>query len=496
MKAGNRLYLKLSGIFLVLMIVLGGIYVAISHYVNADYVAEVNQKLYGDIAAHTVHEVKPLVNGVVDTNQIQDIMHSMMVINPSVEVYLLNPAGEIITYVAPNKNVQLEKVDLAPVQTFLEADPDDRPFLKGDDPRHPEKENIFSAAEIRSDDDELEGYVYIILSGEEQNAVICYLQGSYMYRLGKNMFFTSLLAAALIGLLAIWYLTGNLRRITETVNRFREGDYDARIPATDRGDFVNLANTFNGMADKITENIDEMKSLENLRRELIANVSHDLRTPLAIMQGFVETLLMKNEELTPKGREKHLRTVLHSSERLSGLIAQLFEYSKLEARQIEPRKEAFQVGELAQDVAHKFSVLAKEKQINIELDLPQTLPLIFADLGMVERVLNNLMDNALKFTPTGGTVTLKMAAASKGVEVHIVDNGPGIPEADQPHIFDRYKKVSRNQDGSSQGAGLGLAIVKKILELHDQSIQVQSRLKEGTAFIFQLPATNGTMAYN
>ncbi|MEL6275249.1 MAG: HAMP domain-containing sensor histidine kinase, partial [Bacteroidota bacterium] len=291
-----------------------------------------------------------------------------------------------------------------------------------------------------------------------------------------------------VGLLAIWYLTRNLRRITETVSRFREGDYTARIPQRSKGDFVGLADTFNDMADKITANIDEMKSLENLRRELIANVSHDLRTPLAIMQGFVETLLMKNSTLSSEDREKHLKTVLSGSERLSGLISQLFEYSKLEAQQIEPHKEAFHVGELAQDVAHKFSVLAKEKDIDIKVDLPQDLPLIFADLGLVERVMNNLMDNALKFTPKGGTITLQMLPTDDSVEVRIVDTGPGIPEADQAHIFDRYKKASRSIDGSNQGAGLGLAIVKKILELHDQSICVQSRVKEGTTFIFQLPA--------
>ncbi|MEM9837343.1 MAG: HAMP domain-containing sensor histidine kinase [Bacteroidota bacterium] len=488
MSTGNRLYFKLSAIFLLIITVLGAMYVLISHYINADYVAETNQKLYGGIAEHTVHEVQPLVGGVVDTNKIKDIMHSMMVINPSVEVYLLNPEGGIITYVAPNKTVQLKSIDLEPVKTFIAADVDDRPFIKGNDPRHPERENIFSAAEIRNDDNKLEGYVYIILASEEQNAVISYLQGSYMYRLGKNMFFLSMLAAALVGLLAIWYLTRNLRRITETVQRFSQGDMSARIPDCDKGDFVVLADTYNSMADQITANIEEMKSLENLRQELIANVSHDLRTPLAIMQGFVETLLMKNEQLSAAEREQHLQTVLQGSERLSSLISQLFEYSKLEAHQVVPQKEAFHLGELAQDIAHKFSVLAEEKGIEISVALPQNLPLIFADIGLVERVLQNLLDNALKFTPQGGQVSLLMSASDTGVEVRVADTGPGIPEAEQAHIFDRYKKASRSVDGRNLGAGLGLAIVKKILELHDQTIRVQSKVKEGTAFIFDLPA--------
>lgn len=482
----NRLYLKLSGVFLLLLMLIGGIYVGISHYINVDYISEVNQQLYGNIAEYTVNEVQPLVDGEVDTGQIQDIMHSMMVINPSVEVYLLDPEGSIITYVAPYKTVELTSVDLTPVKEFISSAVDDRPFIKGDNPRHGNKSDIFSAAEIRKENGPLEGYVYIVLSGDEQQAVISDLRGSYMYRMGLSLFLISLLAAFLVGLLAIWYLTRNLRRITETVARFREGDYSARIPAADRGDFVLLANTFNGMADRITANIDELKNLEKLRRELIANVSHDLRTPLAIMQGFVETLLMKNLSLGPEDREKHLLTVLKSSERLSGLISQLFEYSKLEAKQIEPQKEAFQIGELAQDVAHSFGVLAREKDIKIQVESPNDLPLIFADVGLVERVLNNLMDNALKFTRPGGNITLQMEARDNTVEVKVMDTGPGIPESEQPFLFDRYKKVSRSVDGSNQGAGLGLAIVKKILELHDQTIRVQSRMQEGTAFVFQL----------
>ncbi|WP_020571098.1 sensor histidine kinase [Neolewinella persica] len=490
----NRLFLKLGGIILALLLVVGTAYVVVTSYISEDYIAEVNQQLYGGIAEHTVSEVKPLVNGQVDTSQIQEIMHSMMVINPSVEVYLLEPNGDIITYVAPYKRVQLERVDLRPVKAFIAADPADRPLIKGDDPRHPEKSNIFSAAEIRNSTGKLEGYAYIILSGEEQASVTGPLASSYMLKLGKNLFFLSLLVAFLMSLLAIRYLTRNLRRIETAVQRFQEGDYEARIDTDNRGEFAVVSNTFNAMASRINANINEMKSLDQLRRELIANISHDLRTPLAIIQGFVETLIMKNDTMPPPDRERHLTTIFNSSERLSSLISQLFEYSKLEAKQIEPQKEAFSVGELVQDIAQKFSVLAKDKNIAIEVERPADLPRIFADLGLVERVLQNLMDNALKFTPVGGKVTISMAADRHNVKISVVDTGPGIPEADLPFLFDRYRKGARTSSGKNVGAGLGLAIVKKILELHDQSIEIKSRVKEGTSFIFELPQQSAKTA--
>ena len=483
----NALFLKLSGFVLLLLLIVGGAYVAITAYLREDYAAEVNQHLYGEIATHTVAVVRPLVNGEVDTLQIQDIMHSMMVINPSVEVYLLRPDGRIITYVAPNKSVRLDRIDLVPVREFLTASAGGvRPFVRGDDPRHPERQNIFSAAEIRDDAGSLEGYVYIILSGEEERAVSAELFGGYVRRLGTNLFFLSLLLAFLVGLGGLRYLTRPLRAMVEGIQRFRDADYGSRIDVDRAGDFRPIAETFNQMADRIRQHIDQMSSVDRLRRELVANISHDLRTPLSVMQGFVETLLMKEASMPPEQRRQYLQTILTSANRLGRLISQLFEYSKLEAKQVEPQKEAFNVGELAQDVGMKFSLLAERKQVRVTVDVSRDLPLIFADLGLVERVLNNLMDNAIKFTPSGGEVVLTVRPTDRVVKISVADSGPGIPEEEQPFVFERYRKAAGTGAGNP-GVGLGLAIVKKILELHDEGIQIRSRMEEGTTFLFQMP---------
>ncbi len=480
MKKHNYLYLKISLAFLVLLATVSLTYNYISHYVAEEYILEVNQKLYGGIADSTSIVTKPMTDGTIDQAAIMDIMHSMMVINPSVEVYLLDTVGSIVTHVAPNKKVKLTSVNLEPIKKFIQLK-EDRPFLKGDDPRNPNTQNIFSAAPILTNG-LLQGYVYIILASEEQMAVVSDLRGSYMFKLGKQMAWITLLGAMLLGLLTIWFLTRNLRGIIQTVQRFKEGDYSARITPDNSGDLVVLADTFNGMADQIVENIDQLKSVENLRRELIANVSHDLRTPLAIMQGYIETMQMKNETLTSSEREKYLGTVLNSSHRLSKLITQLFEYSKLEAKQIEPKKEPFYIGELAQDVFAKYQILTQEKNITLSLDMPNQLPMVFADLGLVERVIQNLMDNAIKFTPNNGKITLKISPLNHHVEIKIADTGPGISKEDQIHIFERHRKGA-----VSSGAGLGLAIAQKILELHNATIRVQSKLNEGTTFMFQLP---------
>lgn len=480
----NRLYWKISSTLLALLVVLGVMYVAITVYTEKQYFQEVNQRLYGSVADQIVKEVKPFVDGEVDTTAIQDIMHAMMLINPNIEVYLLDKTGKIITYVAPYKKVKLTEVDLQPVKDFIKAE--DEPFMLGDDPRNPGEKKVFSAASIM-EENTLAGYLYVILASEEQAAVTTSLYNSRMIKLSSQLFFITLLGAMAIGLLALWYITRNLRTIIETVKRFKEGDYKARIANDSKGDLTVLADTFNEMADQIMANIEQIKSVENLRRELIGNVSHDLRTPLAIMQGYIETMLLKEKTITEADRRKYLEIVLSSSEKLSHLVSQLFEYSKLEANQIQPEKEPFFIADLAQDVFQKYQILAEEKQINLKLELDENLPLVFADLGLVERAMQNLIDNALKFTPSGGDVTLELIPSDRHVEVRIADTGPGIPESEQTYIFERYRQADPNRKSKQKGAGLGLAIAKKIMELHNSALQVKSRPNEGSTFFFRLP---------
>lgn len=482
MKNG-KLFWKISATFLAVMLLVGVIYVFVSVRTAENYFNESNQRLYGDLADHLVQEAKPFKNGKPDTTATHHIMHSMMIINPSVEVYLLDTLGNIVDYVVPFNEVKMKSVDLRPVQRFIAEK--GKIFIIGDDPKSPGKRNVFSAAPVLENKQRV-GYAYIILASEQHKKITATLLGSYFLKTGTAIFIAALVGSLLVGLFAIWLITKDLRQVVEVVRRFQEGERKARIANAGDKDLAVLAATFNGMADTIEANIEELKSLENLRRELIANVSHDLRTPLAIMQGYVETLLMKNE-LPSEERRRYLQIVLDSSEKLSHLIAQLFEYSKLEARQVQPLKEPFFIGELAQDVFQKYQILAKQKGIRLSLDQPQKLPLVFADLALVERVVQNLMDNAIKFTPAGGEVKIALRETEKSVEVRIADTGPGIAESEQSAIFERYRKASpiSHQTG---GAGLGLAIVKKILELHDASIRVQSRLNEGTAFMFQLPA--------
>ena len=481
----NQLFIKLSIIFLLTLIAVGGIVTYISQLTARQYHLETNQKLNSNLAQFTVDHLPNTfsASGDIDTNSIQELMHSMMIINPHVEVYLLDNKGKIISHVAPYKKVVRQEVSLTPIKQFIESEGQE--FIEGDDPRDLIGRKVFSAAPFIQNG-VTKGYYYIILASQEKELVMSSLRNTYGWKLGCKLLIFTLLGSMILGLLAFWYQTRNLSKITAVMDQFRKGDYAARIDKNQRGDFAFVSDTYNSMANTIQQNIDKIVSVDNFRKELIANISHDLRTPLSIIQGYTETLIIKKDDIDSSQRERYLGNIHESSKRLVGLVNQLFELSKLESNQVEIHKEPFQLQELAKDMTHRYELLAQQKQIELEFEPVDDLPLVFGDVALVERVIQNILENALKFTPEKGKISIKLHHDKSNVLVDITDTGKGIPKNRQSAIFERYIKTEPSEK-QKVGSGLGLAIAKKIIELHDSTIQVKSKLNVGSTFSFELP---------
>ena len=478
----SSLYWQLSAVLLLLLLLVGLAYTYLTSYSSKIYFQEANQRLNAGIAEHIVASVPAFTDSCrVNDQALEALFHYVMTLNPAIEIYLLDTQGNILSYFAPHKTIQLQQVSLAPIHTFLETK--GKVCVMGDDPRFPALPNVFSAAAVEKNGILL-GYVYVVLVGEEVTSVTDMLLGTYLMRVATFSMLVTLAGAFLIGLLLIWVLTRNLGKISEAVLQFKEGDLSSRVTNQMSGGFGTLATAFNEMADTLVNNIEQLKSLETLRSELIANISHDLRTPISVVQGYAETLLLK-DNLSPEDQMRYKKTILDSSERLHHLVNELFEFSKLEARQIIPQKEPFFITELINDTLLKYQLIAARKKINLNPVFSRNLPRVVADIAMIDRVLQNLLDNALKFTPEGGTVTVELLQKPTGVEIKISDSGIGIAPEELPFIFDRYHKNSQIR---TDGTGLGLAIVKKILELHDSVISVKSKTNFGTSFAFQIPA--------
>lgn len=480
----KSLYWRISLSFFVVLLIVGFSYIFITATTAQRYFQETTQRLNASVADYLIKEVNPFQDGKVNEEALGVIMHSMMAVNPGIEVYLLDPNGEIISFVVLDQKVKLKRVDLEPIQKFIAEKGDN--FILGDDPRNPGQESVFSATSVY-ENNQLLGYVYITLASEKYETITSSLLGSFWLQLTFNSIVITLVVAFLIGLVLISWLTRHLREVVRTVEKFKNGDLEARVSESNsNSELALLGNTFNHMADTIINNIDELKKVDSLRRELIANVSHDLRNPLAIINGYIETLQIKGEKLSREEKEKYLKIISDSTDRLTKLVADLFDLSKLESGQMNVKLERLKIQELLFDSALKYELLAQTKGIEIKSKICQNLPIVKADLSLIDRVIQNLLDNAVKYTPNDGQILIDACEVPNGgVSIKIRNTGNGIPQEELNSLFDRYYMIDKNQQ-SVQGSGLGLAIVKHILEIHGSEIRIHSDSKSFTEFEFEL----------
>lgn len=484
MKTKNTLFYKIAGVLTLLFVLLAFLITKTSTRLSEDYHNEISQGLNKDVSKFIVEEIQGLYNGdTVVEAKMGKLMHHVMATNPATEVYLLDLEGNILKHVAMNKEVKAKKINLEPIKEFIAKD--GNTFVKGDDPKLPGTKKIFSAAPYLFNNQKV-GYIYTIVGGNDYDTLIKKHEASYIRKLSVRTILYALFAALLVALLSIYIITRNFNKIISAFKSFKEGNHDARVTGVEHGEMGLLANTYNDMASTIQNNIEELQSVDKLRKELIANISHDLRTPIASIQGFVETILIKGDELNNEEKTRYMEIVLKNSERLKKLVNDLFELSILEANQKKLQPEAIQMAEIIQDIADKYRIITKNKGININTIYSKDLPLVYADIALIDRALQNIIDNAIKHCKAGDVVTLELTRDNNYVSIKVADTGSGISSQELPFIFERYRKGKFYSD-AEKGSGLGLAIVKKIMDLHNATINVTSTLNQGTQFYFNLP---------
>ncbi|MEJ2635741.1 MAG: HAMP domain-containing sensor histidine kinase [Calditrichia bacterium] len=467
-------YGKLSLTFLILLLILGAAQIFITINSSMKFMEEAEQRLNISLAENMAAELTPFLRDSLSVSEIGQAIHYMMVLNPKIEIYLLDDGGKILAFFAdPPKKVKKEYVDVEPIHRFLANPP--KSLVLGEDPRQPDQQKPFSAAGIRIGPN-TDGFVYVILGGEQYDSAVNMIKESYIFRTSISSLLLIFAITGLIGLILFSLITRRLRSATEVVKKFKQGDLSLRIPEKKKDEIGQLAGIFNKMADTIVANMEELKRTDNLRRELVANISHDLRSPLASIQGYLETILIKDTGLTDGERKQYLEIILNNTMLLSKLVEELFELSKLDACQVPVKTEIFSVSELVQDVALKYQPQAEKSKIILEAILPEYQPFVEADIGLIERALSNLIENAIRYTPSGGKVKVAVSADEQNyIKIMVSDSGPGIAREDLPYIFDRFYRAERSRNRQRGGTGLGLAISKKILELHNSKLAVESR---------------------
>ncbi len=487
----GKIVLVLAGLF----IVIGLLYIFLTLFTTRLYIQEGAQRLNYDLAAYLVSKMTFIKDSKINKKALKESFDMLMKINKNIEVYLLNPEGEILAYSAPPGKVKRKTVSLNPIKNFHKKT-DNLPIL-GDDPRNLNLQKVFSASPIPADGLLLEGYLYIILGSEEYDNIAQILKKNYVLRLSTGIAIAGLIFVFVAGLLLFRYLTRRLRKLSFAMESFKQGNFLQPISSLfpihkDKGDEIDrLEVVFCEMSSRMIEQIDKIQQSDIQRRELISNVSHDLRTPLTSMQGYLETLQLKGEKTIPPEQLTYLKIALNHSKRLENLISELFELAKLDSNDIEVNIEPFHLGELAHDILQKFQLQVEKKKITLQTKIPENLPFVAADIGLIERAIQNILDNALRCTNEGGKIKLVLIERKDSVYIQIEDNGCGIRQEDIPFIFDRFYRTKQKDTGS----GLGLAITKRIVELHGSHVDLISKLNIGSIFFFYLPIFKPSISY-
>jgi signal transduction histidine kinase len=325
----------------------------------------------------------------------------------------------------------------------------------------------------------------LILVNVAFTAYLMFISTHDLNLLGLLMLF-SLGVAAAFALLVARVFDDTLRALLTGVRLMGEGKLETRVRVDSGDELRQLAEAFNVMAQRLEEAFGRQRDLEEARRNLVAAVSHDLRTPLATMRAMVESI---NDGVVTDAAtiERYHRTMQTEIAYLSRLIDDLFELSQIDSGTLELKPESSSIGDLVSDTLEALRPQAEQRRLKLQGELNGRLPSVSMDVPRMQRVLYNLVQNALRHTPPDGTVIIRAVDAGSEIEISVADTGEGVDAEELARVFERFYRGSRARSRQEAGSGLGLTIAKGIVELHGGRIWADSSLGRGSTFVFTIP---------
>lgn len=475
---------RLSAVFVLLLLVFSGLCGWLQINASTRHEQQLVQRLSSGLAAHIASTAQLMDTRGWRPDAVRELFDKLMAVNPSVELYLLSNDGTIVGNAAPPGRLLRTQVDLQPVHDLLAGAA--LPVF-GDDPRNLGVRKVFSVAPVEVDG-RAAGFVYVVLQGEAHDALAADLSTDSVLMLSLWVIALMGLASLVMGIIAFRLITRPLRALTQKVRGFdSRGEQAAALDdgamPTNGDEIATLRAAFAQMGQRIATQWQALAQADQQRRDMIANISHDLRTPLTSLHGYLETLRVKDDSLSSAERRRYLDVALGQSRKVGGLAQALFELARLESGLVQPELENFALADVVQDVLQKMELAAEARHQQLVVDMAAPLPAVHADLAMIERVLTNLLDNAIRHNPEHTQVTVRLVALAPHVQVDVCDTGKGIDARLRPTLFSRASALRRT-DGES--GGLGLIIVQRMLQLHGSQIDLISPKQGGTVFRFRL----------
>ncbi|WP_286888066.1 HAMP domain-containing sensor histidine kinase [Pseudoalteromonas sp. ESRF-bin5] len=458
---------------------------------------ELNSKHHGEqnlhlaLAEHLVQDNPLIKEGVYDYEALENLFHTLMLLGPAFEFYFVDENGKILTYSAEPGKVKRTHINLTPLKHLIANPSATRVY--GDNPRNPDQQKIFSVAPVFNNNT-LQGYLYVIIGGEAYDTSLNHIKSNDSLLLAAIWLGSALVFLFIAMLILLRFFTNPIQRLAKDVSKIEAANYSLNdtklsIYSTQKSNEVHsLSRTIQAMLTRINEQFKALEQGDKQRKELLTHLSHDLRTPLASLQGFLEVLNQSGDKLSAQEQQEYLQVSLNNCGQLKQLIEQIFELAHLENGEISINKETFNLGELIYDCIAKFSLAVEKKGINLSVEPAICDFPVIADIAKLERVLSNLIDNAIRHTPRDGSIAVRVKRGDDNqLFVQVSDTGVGIKHEELNAIFDPHYQASNSNKAGRQQGGLGLAICRGLLKLMDSEINVQSELGKGTMFSFNLP---------
>lgn len=477
----RKLALSLAGIF----ILTASLFIWWTQTLSTYSQAQAEQKLHLGLAEHLAQDNPLLKEGVYDYKALENLFHTLMVLGPAFEFYFVDPSGKLLTYSAKPGEVQLSSIDLVPLVQLIE-DQSHLPVY-GDDPRNVGNKKIFSVAPVYNGET-LQGYLYVIIGSSIYDNIVDSIKSSEQILVSSIWLALALGFILLTMLLLFRTITKPLQQLGDFIHQAEQAKFDTSKlellawPKQDN-EIHQLGQSVNKMLITINQQMTQLTKLDEQRRELLAHLSHDLRTPLASLKGYLEILNTKSN-LDEQTRDEYLSVVLNNCNHLKSLIDQIFELAHLESGHAKINLEVFNLGELVYDVMAKFALSAEQSKVSLKVSPVECDFSVYTDIAKLERILTNLIGNALRHTPEGGEIELMIKQVDQAYQVIVADTGVGISAKDLPYIFEARYQASNTQGCKKTHAGLGLAITKRLIQLIKSDIKVSSQLGKGTEFSF------------
>ena len=486
----NSLRTRIVALVVVFCILIGLIFVMAANFAYVSYYDELRQR-QGVAFAQNVAQMYPELGKFDSLNRedVENRFEQMLLLDPSSAIYLLDNEGRVRAGYTKDRSIGSKSLlSLTPIKRLMDAPVGQTGF--GDDPEFPNSPSLFAAAPLQ-DGATMTGYVYVLMRSPrvDTNRV---LMSSSANRTALYVGLGAMITSALLVFAVLSLITRPLRRLTNAADAVSAADVDDAIeakamPYESRNDEIGrLSRAFRAMVMRLREQVQRVRRMDATRREWVASISHDLRTPLTSLMGHLETVQLRGEQMTDAERKRFLEVAMQNAQHLDRLSASLFDFARLDSDEVPVEKALAHVGELLDDLAARFSAAGHSRNISIHVDYAEGLPMVQIDAALIERAVANLIDNAMRYTPEGSAVTLSARAEGNGVALTVSDSGPGIAPQDLPHVFERFFQGSRHREGRGH-AGLGLAIVQRVAQLHGGTVQAANQAGGGAVFTVWLP---------